>query len=326
MRKCATVFCVATPAQISQKKMSQPKEPIELSPIFRERVWGRESLFPVFPKSAHKERIGEVWYTFEENFTSLQKPLGDVLRAHPSILGTGGDSEHPGICPILVKILFTSERLSVQVHPKDDYAQQHHRSLGKTEAWYVVDAEPPGDVAVGFKETITPERLIESAQSGEIEQLLDWRKVSKGDVIFTPAGTVHAIGSGLTICEVQENSDITYRLYDYGRPRELHLKRAAAVSDLGPHTFKAEPMRLATGREELVACRYFRIEKLTPGAVIHIAAGLPHYAILICIKGDQAGKAMLIPANGNDVEVLTSGSEWILTYSAPGPVDGVTVN
>ncbi len=306
--------------------MAQPKDPIELTPIFRERVWGRESLVPLFPNHAHKERIGEVWYTFEENFTSAQKTLGELLREYPGILGTGADEEHPGICPILLKILFTSERLSVQVHPEDDYAAKHHGSLGKTEAWYVIDAVPPGEVAVGFKETISPEQLVESAKNGEIEDLLDWRKVSPGETIFTPAGTVHAIGAGLTICEVQENSDITYRLYDYGRPRELHLEHGAAVSLLGPHTAEAKGVHLASGRQELVSCPYFRIEKLTAKAAIHIAAGLPHYAILVGVKGSHAGKAMLIPANGNDVSIGTHESEWILTYSAPGPAAGISVN
>lgn len=306
--------------------MAQPKDPIELIPIFRERVWGRESLAPLFPNNAHKERIGEVWFTFEENFTSCDKRLGELLREYPGILGTGADPERPGICPILLKFLFTSERLSVQVHPDDAYAAKHHDSLGKTEAWYVIDARPPAEVAAGFKEAISPERLTESAKSGEIEELLAWRVVAPGDVIFTPAGTVHAIGAGLTICEIQENSDITYRLYDYGRPRELHLEHGAKVSDLGPHSIDPTPLHLASGRQELVECAYFRMEKLTPKAAVHIAAGLPHYAILTSVKGPQAGKAVLIPANGNDVALDTGESEWILTYRAPGPAAGISVS
>lgn len=306
--------------------MAQPKDPIELTPIFRERVWGRESLAPIFPNHVHKERIGEVWYTFEENFTSAQKTLGDLLQEYPAMLGAGGDPDRPGVCPILLKFLFTSERLSVQVHPADEYAAKHHESLGKTEAWYIMDAQPPAELAVGFKEPITTDRLVDSAKTGEIEELLDWRTVERGDVIFTPAGTVHAIGAGLTVCEVQENSDITYRLYDYGRPRELHLEHGAKVSLLGPHTMEPTPMHLASGREELVACPYFRIEKLTATAAIHVAAGLPYYAILVGIKGPQAGRAMLIPACGNDVVVETAESEWILTYRADGPAAGITVN
>jgi mannose-6-phosphate isomerase len=203
-----------------EQDMSSPMpldQPIQMLPLFRERVWGREDLRPYFLESPRKDRIGEVWFTFEENRTADGQTLRELLSASPEILGTAADPEHPGICPLLVKLLFTTERLSVQVHPEDDYAREHHGSLGKTEAWYVMDAQPPAEVAVGFQKPLTPEQLRETAVSGEIEGLLDWRKVAAGDLIFTPAGTVHAIGAGLTICEIQENSDITYRLYDYAR-------------------------------------------------------------------------------------------------------------
>jgi mannose-6-phosphate isomerase len=297
--------------------------PIRLQPIFRERVWGRNSLLPYFPEDNANRCIGEVWFTFEENVTDLGKTLGDLLRLHPEILGTGGDSKHPGVCPLLVKLLFTTERLSVQVHPDDKYAALHHQSLGKTEAWYVMDSQPPGEVAVGFREAITAQKLKEAALSGEIETLLDWRKVSPGDVVFTPAGTVHAIGAGVTICEIQENSDITYRLYDYGRPRELHLEHGMAVSDVGVHTYQAERKLLGPGREELLACDYFRIERLRPAGPFRIGTE-EYYLLLICIAGAgkigdevcKAGEAFLIPARGAEVILYAPGSEWIVTYTA----------
>ncbi len=302
-------------------------EPIPLQPIFRERVWGKESLLPFFPHAPQNSRIGEVWFTFEENLTFSQKKLGDLLRERPEILGTAGDPKHPGVCPLLLKLLFTTERLSVQVHPDDVYAEEHHASLGKTEAWYVMDSQPPGEVAVGFRQPISAERLRESALSGEIEDLLDWRKVSKGDVIFTPAGTVHAIGAGCTICEIQENSDITYRLYDYGRPRELHLEHGARVSDTGIHAHVPETKNLGPGRDELVTCAYFRIERLRPESAIEIARA-PFYMLLVCVGGEGtingercgAGEAVLLPANGNQAVVEGSGSEWILTYRPAEPI------
>ena len=298
--------------------------PIRLQPIFRERVWGRESLLPYFPNGTGKNRIGEVWFTFEDNLTSFGISLGELLRAHPEILGAAADSSHPGVCPLLVKLLFTTERLSVQVHPDDAYAAIHHQSLGKTEAWYVMDSQPPGEVAVGFRETITSEKLKEAALSGEIETLLDWRKVSHGDVVFTPAGTVHAIGAGLTICEIQENSDITYRLYDYGRPRELHLEHGTQVSHLGVHTHQPEKKPLGPGREELLACDYFRIERWRPAGPVRVG-GQEFYLLLICTSGAgtvdgeacKAGDAFLVPAAGSKVEIDAPGSEWIITYKAP---------
>ena len=262
--------------------MSVSNRASEIAPQFRERVWGRRDLRPFFDRTFDNP-VGEAWFDCG--------------------------------CPILVKLLFTSDRLSVQVHPDDEYAQKHHHSLGKTEAWYIIDSQPPGELAVGFREPLTPEKLKAAAQSGEIEQLLDWRKVKEGDVIFTPAGTVHAIGAGLTICEIQENSDITYRLYDYGRPRELHLERGAEVSHLGPHEFNPTPRALADGREELVACEYFRIERLKPKALITIPSGSPYYLILISTKG----KAWFVPANNDEFTVR--GGEWILTYKSETPAE-----
>jgi len=306
-------------------------QPIQLLPIFRERVWGREKLGLYFSNAPDTKRIGEVWFSFEENPTSEGRRLGELIRDEPQILGSANDPKHPGICPLLLKLLFTTERLSVQVHPDDEYAEQHHQSLGKTEAWYVLDSQPPGEVAVGFRETLTAERFKGAAQSGEIEQLLDWRAVQAGEVIFVPAGTVHAIGAGLTICEIQENSDITYRLYDYGRPRELHLEHGTQVSDLGPHEFRAERVALNDWRDQLLECPYFRIERLRPERSIRIEGGLPYYMLLVCTRGfgtiaEQpfaAGQAWLIPAHNAAIEVHGPGSEWIVTYTSEQPTSAL---
>lgn len=301
--------------------------PIELLPIFRERVWGRETLAPYFSDAPRNQRIGEVWYTFEDNQTALGKRLGQLLRENPEVLGTALDPQHPGICPLLVKLLFTTERLSVQVHPDDQYAQQHHNSLGKTEAWYVLDTQPPGEIAVGFSDALDPARFQAAVQSGEVEGLLHWKKVHSGDVVFVPAGTVHAIGAGLTVCEIQENSDITYRLYDYGRPRELHLQHGLRVSHLGRHTADARTVNISPGRDELLACEYFRIERLRPRGSFHIPAHLPYYSLLICVKGAgtidgqacRAGQAWFIPALTEPLTIGGPDSEWIFTYTADRP-------
>lgn len=311
--------------------------PIQLRPIFRERVWGRRSLSPFFPQAppqGDKGLIGEVWFTFEENTTSLGISLGELLRDKPELLGSAADPKHPGVCPLLVKLIFTTERLSVQVHPDDAYAERHHGSLGKTEAWYVVDAEPQAQVAVGFREALSAERLKESAQSGEIEQLVKWHKVKRGDVVFVPAGTVHAIGAGLTICEVQENSDITYRLYDYGRPRELHLEHGVAVSKLEPYSFGPGARSIATGRDALTESEYFRIERLRPQRAVHVEAGQPYYLLLICLRGEgtiagspvAAGQCWFVPAGNEEFSVEGAGSEWILTYTADERLQGLEVN
>jgi mannose-6-phosphate isomerase len=248
------------------------------------------------------------------------------------LLGTGCDHKHPELCPLLVKFLFTSSRLSVQVHPEDDYAQFHHQSLGKTETWFVIDAQPGAEVALGFREEISAERMRNAAESGEIENLLDWRPVEAGDMIFVPAGTVHAIGSGLTVCEIQQNSDITYRLYDYGRPRELHLDHGCVVSDLGPYRYHFTKKQLGELRIPLAECKYFRIEHLhQTGQSLKLGAQLEHYCLLISISGEGSiagepfgrGQVWMIPAHSETVVMESANAEWLLAYPgwvAPPPV------
>jgi mannose-6-phosphate isomerase len=299
----------------------------------RQRVWGRHSLAPYYLDAVAEQPVGEIWFTFEENATSLGPRLGDLLRAHPEILGSTALAQYPGVCPLLIKLLFTSSRLSVQVHPEDTYAAEHHQSLGKTEAWYVLQSEPPGEVALGFREPITPERLRDSAQSGEIEGLLDWRKVEAGDIVFVPAGTVHAVGAGLTICEIQQNSDITYRLYDYGRPRELHLDHGCRVSHLEPHTHEPRINTLAPWRDHLLSCPYFHIERLRLDQPVRIAENLPYYLLLVCVRGSgllagqpfTLGQTWMVPAGADALILDGPGSEWILTYTAEKPTEALRV-
>jgi len=242
---------------------------------FLEKVWGSTILEPLYPN--HAGKIGEVWF----------------------------EADHP--LPLLVKFLFTTDKLSVQVHPKDDYAAVHHNSRGKTEMWYVVAAEPGAQVAVGFHEPISRERLREASVTGEIERLLQWYDAKPGDTFFLPAGTVHAIGGGLVLCEIQQYSDITYRLYDYGRPRELHLDQGVEVSDLGP----AHPRSKA--REGLlVECPYFTTHLLHGGG--ELPGGKEWMLAVIRGSGSiggqpvKAGEGFYVPAGNvrieGDVDVL----------------------
>lgn len=241
---------------------------IRLTPIFKEKVWGSTHLAPLFPDS--QQKIGEVWF----------EGVNDL--------------------PLLIKFLFTTGKLSVQVHPDDDYARKHHNSAGKTEMWHVLRAEPGAQIAAGFRETITPEKLREASLSGEIENLLQWFDAAPGDTFFLPAGTVHAIGAGLTLCEVQQYSDLTYRLYDYGRPRELHLDHAVAVSHLGP----CDPRRHPEG-EVLVSCKYFTTSKLrSSNPAKHILPpGIIHLLVVIDGSGTLGGH----PTKAGDVWYLEAG-------------------
>src|SRR6185369_504382 len=154
--------------------------------------------------------------------------------------------------------LFTSQNLSVQVHPSGECG------VGKTEMWRILDAAPSAKIALGFTRPLDPDTLRAAAVSGEIEALLRWFPVTPGETYFIPAGTVHAIGAGITICEIQQNSDITYRLYDYGRPRELHLDQGVAATDLNAwrHPGASLAVDLADGWKRLARCRHFATDSL----------------------------------------------------------------
>jgi mannose-6-phosphate isomerase len=223
----------------------------------------------------------------------------------------------PAEVPLLVKFLFTSARLSVQVHPEDDYARRHENSAGKTEMWHILRAEPGAEIALGFREPISRQRLRDASVSGEIEKLLCWIPAAPGETYFTPAGTVHAIGGGLALCEIQQVSDVTYRLYDYGRPRELHVDKGVEVSDLGTH-----PGARPTHGNLLVECPYFRTEKLEIAAAQHYGYERPHLLILIAGEGAfddrpcRAGEVWLAPA-GAEFSVHPANALRMLRTSIP---------
>ena len=238
--------------------------PIRLTQTFHDKVWGSPALAPWFP-AREGGKVGEVWLT------------------------------HQPALPLLFKFLFTTERLSVQVHPDDDYAGRHENSRGKTEMWRILRADPGAEIALGFKQELTRERATEAARSGEIVDLLQWVPVTAGETYFVPARTVHAIGAGVALCEIQQQSDVTYRLFDYGRPRELHLERGFSVSDLGPYD----------GRRGKVRCPYFATEELAFAGSLKLRTGAELTALLI-LEGEgtingtpfRMGEGWLIPQNG----------------------------
>jgi mannose-6-phosphate isomerase len=299
-----------------------------LLPTLSERPWGVTSLAPWIDAQV-PECIGEAWFSATGNQTSLGATLGSVIAADPAgVLGTGA---FPGSEPLLVKLLFTSARLSVQVHPDDEYARAHHGSAGKTEAWHVLRAGPGAELGLGFTRRLVVDEAREAARNGEIEHLVAWRPVSAGETFLVPAGTVHAIGPDLTILEVQEPSDVTYRLYDYGRPRELHLDHGFTVADLGPYRADRRGETLSPSREILARCAFFTIERVRVQGQAAFAKPAPTYLIVVVTEGTGTiaglpfapGAVFLVPASCRSFHVAASADATMMVAYTADDLAGV---
>jgi mannose-6-phosphate isomerase len=251
-------------------------EPTRIEPIFSPRIWGARSLAPLFPeKSNLAEPLGEAWLTGVDcrvaNGPFAGKTLGEAWRGMPGEW-RGTRLASTANFPLLVKFIFPNDKLSIQVHPDDDYAAAHEQAAGgrgKTEMWHAVSAEPGTRVLVGLKPGVDKEKFLRSLTAHTVENLFQAHEVKAGDTFFVPAGTPHTIGPGMALCEVQEYSDLTYRVYDYGRvdargkPRELHIEKALEVMNFGTAAGgKVLPAAIPGGAGSLLAaCRYFAAER-----------------------------------------------------------------
>jgi len=274
--------------------------PARLEPIFMTRIWGARSFAPLFPeKTAPAEPIGEVWLTGSDcRFLSgpfAARKLGEVWpQMAPEWAGTEVRRDAP--FPLLVKFIFPEQKLSIQVHPNDDYAQRHETGgLGKTEMWYAVAARAGAEVMVGLKAGVTRDSFRRAVVNSTVEDCLERLAVRAGDAIFVPAGTAHTIGPGMVLCEIQEHSDITYRVFDYnrltaeGQPRPLHIEQALEVINFGEQSgAKLEPVRLTRGavtETYFIACRYFATEKWEFAERIAAVTRPEHFDLLITLAG-----------------------------------------
>ena len=247
----------------------QPLPPFKLAPYFQTRIWGFRDLAPWFDYRTEGEPIGEVWLTGSKctaasgslagrNFNEILSEFG------PAILGSdhvpaqveGGQPEFP----LLIKVLFPKEKLSVQVHPDDLLAQEIGEPRGKTECWYVLEAEPETKVALGLRPGVTSDQVRSAIDNQSLEELLGWVPIEAGDMVYVDAGTVHAIWPGAVILETQQTSDVTYRLYDYGRPRELHVEKSLQAMRLETKAGKVRPWS-ENSHTVLVDEQYFRVER-----------------------------------------------------------------
>jgi mannose-6-phosphate isomerase len=250
--------------------------PFLIEPRFLPKVWGYADLRPWFDFTAGSaEPIGEVWLTGDECRVASGPHKGTTLaglfqNAPCALLGSASPVPQS---PLLIKIIFAREKLSVQVHPDDRMAQKYGEPRGKTECWYALAAGPGAQVAVGLKPGVTMDQVRDGIQNGTLEESLDVLNVAPGDMVFVDAGTVHAIWPGSIILETQQNCDITYRMYDYGRPRELHIEKSLEATKLKTRAGAIAPRPL-NDRTTLVDVEYFSVERI-PVNGVRASATLP---------------------------------------------------
>ena len=269
------------------------------------KPWGVDDLQPWSSVDGSDDAVGELW--FERADKGAPAPA------------------------LLLKLLFTSAPLSIQVHPDDTFARAMGMPNGKSEAWYILSAEPGAQIGAGLKQRVTPQELRASIRNGSIVDLVDWRPVAQGDVIFIPAGTIHAIGAGIVLAEIQQHSDATFRLFDYGSARELHEDNGVAVAHAWPLRTPSNPTRLTAARTLLVTSRHFVLERLELSEDSSWALLAEPETWILVLDGHAAiglatvsiGQAVFVGGGRTSIEVGSNGLHALIAYPANRPVDSL---
>lgn len=324
--------------------------PARLEPTFSPRPWGSLSLAPYFPQMSNPaEPIGEAWMTGNQcrfaNGPFAGRQLGEVWP-QMSTEWAGTKIPRGGDFPLLAKFIFPQDKLSVQVHPDDAYASVHEQvagGRGKTEMWYAVDARPGAEVLVGLKQDVTRESFASAISDGTAENCLEHIPLQPGDAVFVPAGTAHTIGPGLVLCEIQQNSDLTYRVYDYnrrdanGHSRQLHVEKALEVMRFGKQIGgKIAPIFIRGGsfvQNCYAACRYFVTERWTFSGTIETNSSKKRFELLVFLNGHgeigwgsarapyAPAQVWLIPAALGKFELAPDSESTLLRTYVPGDLN-----
>ena len=318
--------------------------PLLMSPAFDPRPWGTLDLAPIYPNHKFNEKIGEAWLTGDNCVVSngplAKRALSDLSKEFgPELVGTAAPDRQR--FPLLLKFLFPEEKLSVQVHPDDATAQRFGEPWGKTECWYVAHARPGAQIALGLKPGVTRELFEQAIEENRAENLLNWINVYQGEMIYVAGGTVHTLGPGAVIVETQQQSDTTYRLYDYGRPRPLHLERGlASVKErvASGKVIRPAPVSIHDGKSRqssMIAAPYFTVDlfelKEPQEFSTRDASGKTSVQILVAVEGCgiveaqgrapvtlAKGDAVVIPANLGEFQVRPQWAVEFLKAHVPG--------
>lgn len=311
--------------------------PFLLKPVGKDYLWGGKRLQSEFGKDCGMNPLAETWEcsTHPDGISIVassiyaEQNLKEVLEEHPEYLGSCSDTYSE--LPIIIKLIDAQQNLSVQVHPNDAYAKTYENGQnGKTEMWYILDAAPDAHLVYGFCQTISRSELRQHLENGTIEPYLNWIHVKKGDVFFIKAGTVHAIGAGILLAEIQQSSNLTYRLYDYnrtdqnGNKRKLHIERALNVIDMSVSLPSAQPHPVKKEHgsciKKLSSCPYFQVEHMTikkkEDMCSTIVPASEKFQVLLCVDGNgkidygdkktlifSKGNCIFVPANTNDLQL-----------------------
>ncbi|MBQ8165640.1 MAG: class I mannose-6-phosphate isomerase [Lachnospiraceae bacterium] len=306
---------------------------LKLKPVGKDYLWGGNRLNEEYGKHIPMSPLAETWEcSVHPDGPSMivegehqGKTLDVVLKEHPEYMGT--KMSNHGELPILIKFIDAKKDLSVQVHPNDEYARIHENQNGKTEMWYVLDAEPGAYLVYGFEHPVTENILREAVSEGTLDKHLHKQYVKKGDVVFVPAGMVHGIGAGILVAEIQENSNVTYRVYDYnrtdkdGNKRELHFDKAVRVMNMDEVSKnKVEPhmVRYFKGcsRELLCRCEFFETERIAVQSECTFDIDEESFQVILCLDGSGSmnvandvvgfmkGDCLFLPADSGNCNIM----------------------
>ena len=317
--------------------------PIKFRPILQEKIWGGNKLRDILNKKTDKENVGESWeisgvkdfISEVSNGSEEGKKLTDLIKEYKAeLMGKEIYKRFGDDFPLLIKFIDAKTDLSVQLHPNDALAKQRHDSFGKTEMWYVMQADEGSKLNIGFNKNTNKEEYVNHLENKKILDILNFEEVDKGDSVFINTGKVHAIGGGILLAEIQQTSDITYRIYDWdrvdkeGNSRELHTELALDAIDFEKKDdYKLEYEHVENQSSEIASCEYFTTNYLpVKGKLTKNLSNLDSFVIYMCVSGEakitigsnseelKAGESVLIPANTNEVEISAESAELLEVY------------
>ncbi len=316
--------------------------PLKFTPILKQKIWGGAKLINILDKPSSSNQIGESWEIADvnesisiiSNGTEAGKTIREAISIYKEhLVGHSVYKQFGNQFPLLLKFIDAKQDLSVQTHPNDEFAKQRHGSSGKTEMWYVLQADEASKLQLGFKNAITKQKFHQAVEENQLIDLLHFQSVQAGDVFFIPPGFIHAIGGGVMLAEIQQSSDITYRIYDWGRleqgkPRELHIELALDVLDFSAsNEYEISYVKAVNQSINLVTCPYFTTNILVVDQPVDKQySEIDSFVILMCVQGEatitcqshneyiQRGETILIPASVTTISIYSEYVEFLEIY------------